>query len=622
MGFSKKGSGPLRRRLLGFVVTVLMVQAAPLPALPAQALPARAGLPTTVQAEASTPPLSGAIGHLYNTSAWARSVLLRPTSTEECSGTGTNRGCVQRFAGGDIAWSVRTGARVVVDGPVRTSWWEADGPPGFLGYPSTDTKNGLRNGGSKQSFERGAITYAPGIGAQRTNGSIHLAWGRSGFESGFLGYPVTGESTGLRDGGGWQAFERGFIVWSPATGAHPSMGAIRERWRQARMEEGELGYPSSDEAVGLKNGGASQQYQHGIITWSPATGARALTGAIRSYWSATGGQNGALGYPVGEEVRQDNFVYQNFQGGTVYWSAATGAHSTTHGDVHNRYVSLGGAAGQLGLPLTDKLPRAGGLVQQFVNGWLVWGPATGARIVGHPTYKVWSVNPGEFGWPVRDTWSDGRGAHVAFQKLETIWNDTTGELYSAEAVDASTVVFLGDSQLDMDSWGEQGARAAGYPSQVIRSFGGIGYVSGSPAVGGGSATDALAQDRILLPQGNPGLVVVTLGGNDARIGATDAAILSQANRLWDELRRKYPRSTILINGVLSRYDASHAQRRWVDGLVTREAALRGWPRISMAGTATIAGATANYLDGAHMNQTGHNKVAPLYASALRYVLGK
>ncbi|HKU35078.1 MAG TPA: GDSL-type esterase/lipase family protein, partial [Paenarthrobacter sp.] len=289
------------------------------------------------------------------------------------------------------------------------------------------------------------------------------------------------------------------------------------------------------------------------------------------------------------------------------------------GEIHNRYVALGGGAGQLGLPLTDKLPRAGGMVQQFANGWLVWGPPTGTRIVGHPTYKVWSVNPGDFGWPVRDTWTDSRGDHVAFQKLETIWNKATQELYSAEAVDASTAVFLGDSQLDLDSWGEQGARAAGFPRQVVRSIGGMGYVSGSPV---GSATDAVLSDRILLPQGNPGVIVVNLGGNDARIMATDAAILSQANKLWDELRRKYPRSTIVINGVLSRYDSSHFQRRWVDGMLMREAALRGWPHISMAGTATIAGADGNYLDNIHMNQTGHNKVAPLYASALRYVLGR
>ncbi|MFK0002049.1 GDSL-type esterase/lipase family protein [Paenarthrobacter sp. NPDC090522] len=559
--------------------------------------------------------MSGAIGQLYNTSAWARSVLLKPTAKEECAASG----CVQRFTGGDIAWSARTGARVVVNGPVRTAWWDNGGPAGYHGYPTTDTALGLRNGGSKQVFERGAITSSPGTGAQRTTGAIHLAWVRSGTDSGYLGYPVTGERTGLPDGGAYQVFERGFIVWSAASGAHPSMGAIRGRWRESGLEGGELGYPTSDEAAGLKNGGSAQQYQRGTIVWSPATGARVLTGAIRAYWSSTGGQNGALGYPVGEENRQANFVYQQFQGGTVYWSAATGAHSTTHGDIHNRYVALGGGAGQLGLPLTDKIPKAGGLVQQFANGWIVWGPGSGTRIVGHPSYKVWSVNPGDFGWPVRDTWTDSRGDHVAFQKLETIWNQTTQELYSAEAVDASTAVILGDSQLDLDSWGEQGARAAGYPRQVVRSIGGMGYVSGSSV---GSATDAVLLDRILLPQGNPGVVIVNLGGNDARIMATDAAILSQANKLWDELRRKYPRSTIVINGVLSRYDSTHFQRRWVDGMLMREAALRGWPHVSMAGTATIAGADGNYLDNIHMNQTGHNKVAPLYASALKYVLGR
>ncbi|MFJ4168024.1 GDSL-type esterase/lipase family protein [Paenarthrobacter sp. NPDC089714] len=568
-----------------------------------------------VATDTPAPSVSGAIGQLYNTSAWARSVLLKPTAKEECAASG----CVQRFAGGDIAWSARTGARVVVNGPVRTAWWDNGGPAGYHGYPMTDTALGLRNGGSKQVFERGAITSSPGTGAQRTSGAIHLAWVRSGTDSGYLGYPVTGERTGLPDGGAYQVFERGFIVWSAASGAHPSMGAIRGRWRESGLEGGELGYPTSDEATGLKNGGSAQQYQRGTIVWSPATGARVLTGAIRAYWSSTGGQNGALGYPVGEENRQANFVYQQFQGGTVYWSAATGAHSTTHGDIHNRYVALGGGAGQLGLPLTDKIPKAGGLVQQFANGWLVWGPGSGTRIVGHPSYKVWSVNPGDFGWPVRDTWTDSRGDHVAFQKLETIWNQTTQELYSAEAVDASTAVILGDSQLDLDSWGEQGARAAGYPRQVVRSIGGMGYVSGSSV---GSATDAVLLDRILLPQGNPGVVIVNLGGNDARIMATDAAILSQANKLWDELRRKYPRSTIVINGVLSRYDSTHFQRRWVDGMLMREAALRGWPHVSMAGTATIAGADGNFLDNIHMNQTGHNKVALLYASALKYVLGR
>ncbi|WP_347108153.1 GDSL-type esterase/lipase family protein [Paenarthrobacter sp. S56] len=603
MGSAESATGGFRHKIATAAVALLLM------VLPSGV--ASASAETGVQA----PAVSGAIGQLYNTSPWARGVLLRPTGTEQCTSTG----CVQKFAGGDIAWSARTGARVVVNGAVRTAWWDSGGPFGAHGYPTTDTASGLRDGGTKQVFERGAIISSRATGTQETTGSIHFAWLRTGSESGYLGYPVTGERTGLPDGGTYQVYEHGFIVWSPASGAHPSMGAIRERWRQSGLEGGELGYPTTDESTGLKNGGSAQQYQRGTIAWSPATGARALTGAIRAYWSSTGGQNGALGYPVGEENRQGNFVYQQFQGGTVYWSAATGAHSTTHGDIHNRYVALGGAAGSLGLPLTDKLPRAGGLVQQFSNGWLVWGPGTGVKVVGNPTYRVWSENPGDFGWPLRDNWTDYRGDHSTFQKLETIWNQATQELYSAEPVDASTAVFLGDSQLDLDSWAEQGARAAGYPRQVVRSIGGIGYVSGSAV---GSATDAVLNDRILLPQGNPGLVVVNLGGNDARIFATDAAVLSQANKLWDELRRKYPRSTIVINGVLSRYDSSHFQRRWVDGMLMREAALRGWPHISMAGTATIAGADGNYLDNIHMNQVGHNKVAPLYASALRYVLGR
>lgn len=453
---------------------------------------------------AATPKVRGAIGTLLKNNSWAAKILAAPTSDEDCD----KSGCLQHFEGGDVAWSPRTGARVVANGPERDAWLDAGGREGRFGYPATHTE-----------------------------------------------------------------------------------------------------VSASDE-------GLSQNFQNGVIVHSPLGGTRSVSGAIKAHWLATGAQDGALGQPVGDETREGKFVYQDFRDGTVYWSAETGAHATTRGDIRNRYREFGTAAGQLGLPLTDEVSRAGGVVQQFQHGWLVWNSSTGARLVPDEVYRIWSANSDRYGWPRRDAWADQRGTHVEFQSLETIWDPKTSELYSAEAVDSGTVVILGDSQLDLDSWSEQGARAAGFNHQILRGYGGMGYVATNSSAGG-SAQYGLVSDTILLPQGDPGLVMVTLGGNDARIGATDAQILDSANRTWDELKRKYPRSKIIINGVLSRNDYSHTQRRWVDALLMHGAEARGLARISLAGTASVAGAAGDFRDANHLTQAGHNKVAPLYAEALR-----
>ncbi|MBP1137388.1 lysophospholipase L1-like esterase [Arthrobacter sp. PvP023] len=452
----------------------------------------------------TAPEVRGAIGKLYTTNAWAAKILWAPTSNEECN----KSGCVQHFEGGDIAWSARTGARVVANGPGRDAWLDAGGQEGRFGYPTTHTD------------------------------------------------------------------------------------------------------------VGLSDGVVSQGFRGGTIVHSPAGGIRVVSGAIGAHWAATGATDGALGFPVGDEIREGKVVRQEFRDGSLYWSADTAAHSVTRGDIRNRFRELGEEAGTLGLPLSDEIPRDGGVTQQFQRGWLVWNSSTGAKVVPNETYRIWSENSGRFGWPRHDGWVDQRGMHVEFQAVETIWDPRTKELYSAEPVDSATAVIIGDSQLDLDSWGEQGTRMAGFDHQIKRGYGGMGYVATNRAAGG-SVLQGLLTDTILLPQGDPGLVIVTLGGNDARIGASEALIVESANRTWDELKRRYPRSTIIINGVLSRDDNSHSQRRWVDGLLMREAAAHGLKRISLAGAASAAGAAGYYQDANHLTQAGHNIVAPLYAEALR-----
>ena len=200
----------------------------------------------------------------------------------------------------------------------------ADANPG-LGTASSAITCGLRDGGCYQNYQGGAIIWSPATGAHVTVGGIRAAWAATGYENGGLGYPTTDEVCGLRNGGCYQNYQGGAIIWSPATGAHVSVGGIRAAWAATGYENGGLGYPTTDEVCGLRNGGCYQNYQGGAIIWSPATGAHVSVGGIRAAWAATGYENGRLGYPTTDEYPTGGgSVAQNYQGGRISWSPVTG----------------------------------------------------------------------------------------------------------------------------------------------------------------------------------------------------------------------------------------------------------------------------------------------------------
>jgi endonuclease/exonuclease/phosphatase family metal-dependent hydrolase len=193
---------------------------------------------------------------------------------------------------------------------------------GALGLATSKEIYGLRNGGAYQCYQRGCILYSPSSGTRVSVGAIRSLWASTGFENGRLGYPTSDEIGGLRNGGVYQNYQGGVIVWSPATGAHISLGGIRSVWASTGFQNGRLGYPTSNEVGGLRNGGVYQMYERGAIIWSPATGGFISVGGIRALWASTGFENGRLGYPTSNEyvTGPGGQVAQNYQGGTIHWS--------------------------------------------------------------------------------------------------------------------------------------------------------------------------------------------------------------------------------------------------------------------------------------------------------------
>jgi peptidoglycan/xylan/chitin deacetylase (PgdA/CDA1 family) len=243
---------------------------------------------------------------------------------------------------------------------------------------------GLTAGGCYQNYTGGVIHWTATTGAFVTKGAIDAAWAAQGWETGPIGYPTSNEIGGLKNGGVYQNFQHGVIHWSPATGAHITKGAIDAAWAAQNWENGGLGYPTSNEIGNLKNGGVYQTFQGGVIHWSPATGAHITKAAIDAAWAGLNWENGFLGYPTSNEITglKNGGVYQNFQGGVIYWSAGSGAHANA-GAIRTAYASQGWENGRLGYPITNEFASGAGVAQDYQGGRITWSAAAGAAI----TYK-------------------------------------------------------------------------------------------------------------------------------------------------------------------------------------------------------------------------------------------
>ncbi|OUM39799.1 D-alanyl-D-alanine carboxypeptidase family protein [Arthrobacter sedimenti] len=217
--------------------------------------------------------------------------------------------------------------------PIETRYAQLGGAGGRLGAATSAEVCGLRAGGCYRNYQGGAIVWSPATGAQPSWGAIRQTWRLFGFENGGLGYPTGPEVCGIRDNGCYQNFQGGAIVWSPATGARATGGSIRGAWARTGYEAGGLGYPTTNEVCGLRGGGCYQNYQGGAIIWSPATGARISVGAIRAAWASTHFENGALGYPVTDESCTASGCDQRFQRGVISWSPGGGARIARDIDV-------------------------------------------------------------------------------------------------------------------------------------------------------------------------------------------------------------------------------------------------------------------------------------------------
>jgi len=247
---------------------------------------------------------------------------------------------------------------------------------------------------------------------------IQFKYQSLGGASGFLGKAVTGELPMPYGNGRYEQFQHGNIYWSAATGAHDVYGPIlneyfltaAERDAHGNSVQVGLGLPTTD-VVGLQSmpGAEAVVFQGGTIYWSAQTGAHAIYGGIYTEYLDTQNEIDAnanevfmaIGLPTSDETNVPGVAggrMNTFAGGAaIYWSQATGAH-VVYGAIAAKYNSVGGPVAY-GLPTSDE-----------------------ANVPGLPGVRVSDFQGGRAIY-----WSAATGAHTVYGAIEAEYLATAGE---------------------------------------------------------------------------------------------------------------------------------------------------------------------------------------------------
>lgn len=123
-------------------------------------------------------------------------------------------------------------------------------------------------GGYFLRYEKGWVYYNPKLNkAFAIWGDIMKKWSLAGYETGWLGFPITDHSPTPNRSGFFVAFDNGSIYNNPQTGSHFVGGAFREEWARRGWENSvDLGFPKTDEVEIFINGYTRyQQFEKGTL---------------------------------------------------------------------------------------------------------------------------------------------------------------------------------------------------------------------------------------------------------------------------------------------------------------------------------------------------------------------
>jgi hypothetical protein len=246
-----------------------------------------------------------------------------------------------------------------------------------FGEPSGEFYLDLPSASWIQQFAGGIIMYNDANGqAFEMHGAILQAYWALSVRA-QIGYLISDEMNGAQGGSRKNLFSRGGIYSSPNSSAVPVIGQIWADY-EGMGESAAIGLPV---AAAVAIGGGTQQNFQGAQMYlkSGASKAFEVHGAILAKYVSFGGP-AMWGFPVSNE--QDVMFgsaaigrISEFEGCSIYWSSNSGAFEV-HGDIRDKYRSVGGPGGDLGFPTCDEsdVPdvSAPARYNTFQHGSIVW----------------------------------------------------------------------------------------------------------------------------------------------------------------------------------------------------------------------------------------------------------
>lgn len=305
------------------------------------------------------------------------------------------------FDGGKMFFTPQTGAKYMY-GPILAKYDELGGPADSdLGFPTINEVPGLAGPDSRVSTfsasDNPVIFWTPDHGAFVVRGAMNAAWDKLGSSGGVLGAPIgdatfDGEVTSQKFTGGevsWNRQTKEFTTTPTVLAdqlkdlqvAIDPTAAINMAWRAAGGATGPLGARKGAQYP-IGGDGIAQDFEGGKVFFSPATGANAVEGEILAKYESLGGPvSSDLGFPTanesdgGIEPASRVAAFSAADKPVIFWTPDHGAF-VVRGAMKVAWDKLKGATGKLGAPVADQTEAGDVVSQKFTGGTISWNRAT------------------------------------------------------------------------------------------------------------------------------------------------------------------------------------------------------------------------------------------------------